>query len=79
MADIGYSARLYGLRDGEFVPWQDATVHVLAQSLQRGALAFDYLSVHAAKRGIAMFRVRDHVQRLLRTCRLGRLAAPLRR
>ena len=57
-------------RDGEFVAWQDATVHVLAQSLQRGSLAFDFLSVHQAKRGVAMFRVRDHVERLLRTCRI---------
>lgn len=57
-------------RDGEFVPWQDATVHVLAQSLQRGSLAFDYLSVYQAKRGIALFRLRDHVERLLRTCEL---------
>ena len=55
-------------RDGEFVAWRDATVHVLAQSLQRGSLAFDFLSVHQAKRGVAMFRVRDHVERLLRTC-----------
>ena len=55
-------------RDGAFVGWQDATVHVLAQSLQRGSLAFDFLSVHQAKRGVAMFRVRDHVERLLRTC-----------
>ena len=57
-------------RDGEFVPWQDATVHVLAQSLQRGSLAFDYLSVCQAKRGIALFRLRDHIERLLRTCQL---------
>lgn len=57
-------------RDGEFVPWHDATVHVLSQSLQRGSLAFDYLSVYEAKRGTALFRLRDHVQRLLRTCEL---------
>ena len=57
-------------RDGEFVPWQDATVHVLSQSLQRGSLAFDYLSVYPAKRGVAMFRLRDHILRLLRTCQL---------
>ena len=57
-------------RDGAFVAWRDATVHVLAQSLQRGSLAFDFLSVHQAKRGVAMFRVRDHVERLLRTCRI---------
>ena len=57
-------------RDGEFVAWRDATVHVLSQSLQRGSLAFDYLSVHRTARGIAVFRLRDHVERLLRTCRI---------
>ena len=57
-------------RDGEFIAWDDATVHVLSQSLQRGSLAFDYLSVHAARRGIAVFRLRDHVERLATTCRI---------
>ncbi len=57
-------------RDGEFVAWDDATVHVLSQSLQRGSLAFDYLSVRHAPRGIAIFRLREHVERLVRTCAL---------
>ena len=55
-------------RDGEFIAWNDATVHVLSQSLQRGSLAFDYLSVHATPRGIAVFRLRDHIERLAITC-----------
>ena len=55
-------------RDGEFVRWGDATVHILSQSLQRGSLAFDYTSVHEARRGVAVFRLGDHVDRLLRTC-----------
>ena len=55
-------------RDGEFIAWQDATVHVLAQSLQRGSLAFDYLSVYRTARGPAAFRLADHVARLKRTC-----------
>lgn len=55
-------------RDGEFVPWGDATVHILAQSLQRGSLAFDFMSVHQAQRGVAVFRLRDHVARLFKTC-----------
>lgn len=57
-------------RDGRFVPWRDASVHVLAQSLQRGSLAFDYLSVHETPRGVAVFRLRDHVDRLARTCEI---------
>lgn len=57
-------------RDGEFVAWADATVHVLSQSLQRGSLAFDYLSVYETARGPAAFRLRDHVMRLATTCRI---------
>ena len=57
-------------RDGEFVAWKDATVHVLAQSLQRGSLAFDYISVHETRRGVAVFRLRDHIERLATTCRI---------
>jgi branched-chain amino acid aminotransferase len=57
-------------RDGEFVRWGDATVHILAQSLQRGSLAFDYMSVHQAKRGVAVFRLADHIERLFKTCAL---------
>ena len=57
-------------RDGQFIDWQDATVHVLAQSLQRGSLAFDYISVHETRRGIAVFRLRDHIERLATTCRI---------
>ena len=57
-------------RDGEFLPWADATVHVLAQSLQRGTLAFDYLSVHATPKGPAIMRLPEHAARLLETCRI---------
>ena len=57
-------------RDGEFVRWGDATVHILSQSLQRGSLAFDYTSVHEARAGVAVFRLGDHIDRLLRTCEI---------
>ena len=57
-------------RDGELIPWADATVHVLAQSLQRGTLAFDFMSVHATPKGPALMRLPEHVARLLETCRI---------
>jgi branched-chain amino acid aminotransferase len=56
--------------DGELVPWERATVHVLSHSLQRGSLIFDYLSVHETPRGPAVFRLREHVERLLRSADL---------
>lgn len=56
--------------DGNFVPWQDATVHLLSHSLQRGSLIFDYMSVHATPRGAAIFRLGDHLERLLASAEL---------
>jgi branched-chain amino acid aminotransferase len=56
--------------DGELVPWEQATVHLLSHSLQRGSLIFDYMGVHETPRGPAVFRLRDHVERFLRSAEL---------
>jgi len=56
--------------DGVLVPWERATVHVLSHSLQRGSLVFDYMSVHGTPRGAAVFRLREHVERFLRSVEL---------
>ncbi|MEE2663117.1 MAG: aminotransferase class IV [Myxococcota bacterium] len=56
--------------DGRFVPWGDATVHLLSHSLQRGSLVFDYMSVHPCPAGEAVFRLDEHVERFLRSCEL---------
>jgi branched-chain amino acid aminotransferase len=62
--------------DGALLPWERATVHVLSHSLQRGSLIFDYMSVHATPGGPAVFRLREHVERLLRSAEL--VGLPLR-
>ncbi len=62
--------------DGGFVPWERATVHVLSHSLQRGSLIFDFLSVGDTPRGPAIFRLREHVERLLHSAEL--VGLPLR-
>ena len=56
--------------DGEWVAWDSARVHLLSHSHQRGSLVFDYLSVHETPRGPAIFRLQDHVDRFLESCRL---------
>jgi branched-chain amino acid aminotransferase len=63
--------------DGRLVPWEQATVHLLSHSLQRGSLVFDYMSVHETERGPAVFRLPDYVARLLRSTEL--VGLPLER
>lgn len=60
-------------RDGEFIRWQDATVHVLAHSMQFGSSAFEGVRCYSTPRGPAIFRLEDHLQRLLDSCRIYRM------
>ena len=62
--------------DGELVPWEAATVHVLSHSLQRGSLVFDYMSVHATPRGAAIFRLAEHLERFAVSTQLVGLELP---
>jgi branched-chain amino acid aminotransferase len=53
--------------DGRFVHWDEATCHVLAFGLQYGTGVFEGIRAYRAKRGIALFRLADHVERLYRS------------
>lgn len=63
--------------DGALVPWDRATVHVLAHSVQRGSLVFDYMSVCETPRGPAVFRLGDHLARFRRSTEI--VGLPLER
>ena len=59
--------------DGSFIPWKDANVHVLSHSMQFGSSAFEGIRCYATPRGPAIFRLEDHLQRLLNSCKIYRM------
>jgi branched-chain amino acid aminotransferase len=63
-------------RNGEFVAWRDATVHVLSHSMQFGSSAFEGIRCYETPRGPAVFRLEDHLQRLLNSCKIYRMEVP---
>jgi branched-chain amino acid aminotransferase len=63
-------------RNGEFVRWADATVHVLSHSMQFGSSAFEGMRCYSTPRGPAIFRLEDHLQRLVNSCRIYRMEIP---
>jgi branched-chain amino acid aminotransferase len=60
-------------RDGEFIRWNDAQVHVLSHSMQFGSSAFEGIRCYDTPRGPAVFRLEDHLQRLLNSCKIYRM------
>ena len=63
-------------RNGRMIPWADATVHVLAQSIQRGTLVFDVMPIYWPKRGPAILGLDEHCERFVQSMELALMAPP---
>ena len=55
--------------DGNQIPWEDANVHVLTHGLHYGTGVFEGIRAYEAAGGTAVFRLKDHMERLLRSCK----------
>jgi len=56
--------------DGKLVKWEDARVHVLAHALNYGTGVFEGIRVYQTPKGPAIFRLKDHVKRLMDGCKV---------
>ncbi|MGZ8755710.1 MAG: branched-chain amino acid transaminase [Acidimicrobiia bacterium] len=55
--------------DGDFVPWDEATVHVLSHGLHYGAGVFEGIRAYETPTGTAVFRLTEHMARLHRSAK----------
>ena len=62
--------------NGEFVPWDEAKVHVLSHGLHYGTGVFEGIRCYETARGPAIFRHRDHLDRLAKSAELYHLPLP---
>lgn len=57
--------------EGEFLDWDDARLHILTHTMHYGLGAFEGIRAYKRKGGeTAIFRLREHIQRLVDTCHL---------
>ena len=59
--------------NGRLVPWDEAQVHVLSHALHYASSVFEGIRAYATPSGPAVLRLREHVERLLVSCRIVRL------
>ncbi len=60
-------------KDGDFVPWEEANLHVMAHVVHYGSSVFEGIRCYATPRGAAVFRLEDHVQRFFDSARIYRM------
>ena len=60
-------------RDGQLVSWDDATIHVMSHVVHYGSSVFEGIRCYQTPDGGALFRVRDHMRRLVDSCKIYRI------
>jgi branched-chain amino acid aminotransferase len=63
-------------QNGELVPWDEAKTHVLSHGLHYGTGVFEGIRCYETERGPAVFRLREHLERLERSAELYYLQLP---
>jgi branched-chain amino acid aminotransferase len=62
--------------NGEFVAWEDAKVHVLTHGLHYGTGVFEGIRCYDTEIGPAVFRHKDHIDRLYKSAELYYMPIP---
>jgi len=62
--------------NGELVTWKDAKVHLLTHALHYGSGVFEGIRCYNTKKGPAVFRLKDHMQRLENSAKLYYMELP---
>ena len=65
--------------DGEFVPWDEAKVHVLSHALHYGSSVFEGIRCYETANGPAIFRLPAHIKRMYNSCKIYRMEIPYSR
>jgi len=59
--------------NGKFIRWQDAQIHVMSHVVHYGSSVFDGIRVYETHLGPAVFRLKDHIQRLKESAQIYRM------
>jgi len=62
--------------NGKLVPHAEAKVHVLSHAIHYGSSVFEGIRSYHTKKGAAVFRLREHLRRLLDSAKIHRIQVP---
>lgn len=65
--------------DGKLVPWRDANTHVLTHSLHYGLAVFEGVRAYKTAGGTAIFRLKEHTERLFNSAHIYLMKIPYTR
>ena len=71
MADDKYGKFIW--KDGQYINWEDANIHLMSHVVHYGSSVFEGIRTYNSKKGPAVFRLTDHMKRLLNSAKIYRM------
>jgi len=62
--------------NGDLIPWEQATLHVMSHVVHYGSSVFEGIRCYTQPHGAAVFRLPEHMQRLLDSAKIYRMELP---
>jgi branched-chain amino acid aminotransferase len=62
--------------NGNWIKWDEATLHVLSHVVSYASAVFEGIRCYETKQGPAIFRLREHMQRLINSAKIYRMELP---
>src|ERR1017187_333381 len=59
--------------NGRFIRWEEATIHVLSHVVSYGSSVFEGIRCYSTPAGPAIFRLREHIRRMIDSARIYRM------
>ena len=66
-------------KNGEFIDWDDARIHVMSHVVNYGSSVFEGIRCYETSKGSAIFRLNEHMQRLVNSAKIYRMDSPFTR
>lgn len=63
-------------KNGEFIEWDDARIHVMSHVVNYGSSVFEGIRCYTTEKGPAVFRLPEHMQRLVNSAKIYRMDPP---
>jgi branched-chain amino acid aminotransferase len=62
--------------NGKLIPWSDAKIHIASHVIHYGTSIFEGFRAYDTPKGTAIFRLKDHIDRLYNSCKIYRMEIP---
>ena len=62
--------------NGQLIPWEKAQIHVMSHVVHYGSSVFEGIRCYAQENGAGVFRLSEHMQRLIHSAKIYRMPLP---